>query len=101
MTVPEKKRRNARERERRRLIRLHRYEDEALARGLRFIGGVDEVGRGPIAGPVVAACVVIEGRLMLEGLDDSKRVAAPLRTELALEIQARVPGVGRGGRIRG
>jgi ribonuclease HII len=83
------KRRNARERERRRLLRLHHYEDEALARGLRRIAGVDEVGRGPLAGPVVAACVVIEQRLMLEGLDDSKRVPARRRVWLAERIRSR------------
>jgi ribonuclease HII len=80
--------RNARERERRRLLRLHRYEDEARDRGVLLVGGVDEVGRGPLAGPVVAACVVIRERLMLRGLDDSKRVAPPRRVELAAEIKA-------------
>jgi ribonuclease HII len=80
--------RNARERERRRLLRLHRYEDEARGRGVRMVGGVDEVGRGPLAGPVVAACVVIAERLMLPGLDDSKRVPLHRRVELAARIKA-------------
>jgi ribonuclease HII len=82
-----RERRNARVRERRRLLRLHAYEDQALARGLQYVGGVDEVGRGPLAGPVVAACVVIEGRLMLEGLDDSKKVAPEARARLAERIK--------------
>jgi ribonuclease HII len=82
-----RKRRLARERERRRLLRLHRYEDEARGRGLRFIGGIDEVGRGPLAGPVVAACVVTGGPLMLRGLDDSKKVTPERRSELAIEIR--------------
>jgi ribonuclease HII len=81
-------RRNARERERRRLLRLHKYEDEALARGVPFVGGVDEVGRGPLAGPVVAACVVIDSRLMLDGLDDSKKVAPDVRVTLAERIKS-------------
>jgi len=79
----------ARERERRRLVRLHRYENDAQARGFLYVGGMDEVGRGPLAGPVVAACVVADGPLMLRGLDDSKRVLPERRIELAVEIRAR------------
>jgi ribonuclease HII len=84
-----RKRRNARERERRRLVRLHTFEEAARARGFTLIGGIDEVGRGPLAGPVVAACVVTQGPLMLTGLDDSKRVRPELREELAEAIKAR------------
>lgn len=84
-----RKRRLARERERRRLNRLHAYERAALERGFRAIGGIDEVGRGPLAGPVVAACVVLAGPLMLRGLDDSKRVKPALRIELAEVIKER------------
>jgi ribonuclease HII len=82
-------RRLARERERRRLVRLHRYERAAHERGFVFVGGVDEVGRGPLAGPVVAACVVVDGPLMLPGLDDSKRVLPEVRIELAVRIKER------------
>jgi ribonuclease HII len=85
-----KARRNARERERRRLERLHRFERVAHERGFTFVGGIDEVGRGPLAGPVVAACVVVDAPLMLTGLDDSKRVRRELRDELAIEIKLRV-----------
>lgn len=81
------KRRLARERERRRLVRLHRYEREAFGRGFTSIGGIDEVGRGPLAGPVVAACVVADGPLMLTGLDDSKKVPSERRVQLAQEIR--------------
>ncbi len=84
-----RKKRLARERERRRLLRLHRYEAAARERGLRLVGGMDEVGRGPLAGPVVAACVVTDGPLMLRGLDDSKKVPPERRETLALEIRAR------------
>jgi ribonuclease HII len=84
------KRRLAAERERRRLVRLHRFEREALERGFRLIGGIDEVGRGPLAGPVIAACVVVDGPIMLKGLDDSKKVRAGVRLELAEEIKSRV-----------
>ena len=87
-----KKRRNAREREHRRLVRLHRYEDAARANGHRFIAGTDEVGRGPLAGPVVAAVVVLDGPLYLKGLNDSKQVRPELRAELAAAIKARCVG---------
>ncbi|HEV3156462.1 MAG TPA: ribonuclease HII [Candidatus Baltobacteraceae bacterium] len=72
--------------ERERLLSLHHYEFAARERGFRLIGGIDEVGRGPLAGPVVAACVVIEENLNLPGLDDSKRVPAKKREQLAAQI---------------
>lgn len=89
MTDAARKRRLARERERRRLERLHRFEQDARGRGFTLIGGIDEVGRGPLAGPVVAACVVADGPLMLRGLDDSKKVAPERRVELAADIRAK------------
>ena len=83
------KRKLAAQRERHRLVRLHVYERAAHAEGHVYVGGVDEVGRGPLAGPVVAACVVLDGPLMLAGLDDSKRVTPDRREALAHEIRAR------------
>ena len=50
------------------------------------IAGVDEVGRGPLAGPVVAAAVILDPRAVPEGLDDSKRLAPSRREELAAII---------------
>jgi ribonuclease HII len=90
MTNKQRKHKNAYERERRRLLRLHRFENAARDRGFQLIGGVDEVGRGPLAGPVVAACVVAREPLMLRGLNDSKVVPPPRRRELAREIAAQV-----------
>jgi len=84
-----RKRRNAAQAERRRLQRLHRYEEEARGQGFLLVGGIDEVGRGPLAGPVVAACVVTDGPLMLRGLNDSKQVTPERRAELAPQICAR------------
>lgn len=69
--------------ERTRLLRLHAFEDEARQRGFTLLGGIDEVGRGPLAGPVVAACVVASQPLMIAGLNDSKQVKPALREELA------------------
>lgn len=89
MTSKQRKSKAAYERERRRLHRIHAFENAARARGFTFIGGVDEVGRGPLAGPVVAACVVSAEPLMIRGLNDSKQVRPELRKEIALEVQAR------------
>jgi ribonuclease HII len=84
-----RKKRNAVERERRRLDRLHLFEERARSSGYRLVGGIDEVGRGPLAGPVVAACVVTEGQLRLRGLNDSKQVIREVRESLAVEIKER------------
>lgn len=92
MTPKQRKSKNAYERERRRLHRLHRYEVTVREKGYRLIGGVDEAGRGPLAGPVVAACVVLDEPLMLKGLNDSKQVRPEVRQELAVEIRARAAG---------
>jgi ribonuclease HII len=89
VTPKERKARNAYERERRRLHRLHRFEDAARAKGFLFVGGIDEVGRGPLAGPVVAACVVATQPLLIKGLNDSKQVRPELRVELAEIIKLR------------
>jgi len=48
------------------------YEKSLHARGIRPVAGVDEAGRGPLAGPVVAAAVILPDGFHLEGLDDSK-----------------------------
>lgn len=52
------------------------------------VAGVDEAGRGPLAGPVVAAAVILHSQRNIDGLDDSKKLAAPRREELAREIRA-------------
>ena len=88
MTPKQRKAKNAYERERRRLHRLHDYERAARDRGFLLIGGIDEVGRGPLAGPVVAACVVARDPLMLKGLNDSKQVKREMRESLAEQIKA-------------
>lgn len=62
------------------------FEEAALARGLTRIAGVDEVGRGPLCGPVTAAAVVLDPNRMPEGLNDSKKLTAKRRAELAAQI---------------
>ncbi len=54
-----------------------------------LIAGIDEAGRGPLAGPVVAAAVILHPGRRYQGLDDSKKLAPSLRTELAAEIRER------------
>ena len=88
MTPKQRKAKNAYERERRRLHRIHAFENAARDKGFLYIGGVDEVGRGPLAGPVVAACVVCSDPLMIRGLNDSKQVRPELRLEIAETIKA-------------
>ena len=56
------------------------------------VAGVDEVGRGPLAGPVVAAAVILDASRPIAGLDDSKRLSAARREELQAEIHLRALG---------
>ncbi|MEG0578287.1 MAG: ribonuclease HII, partial [Bacilli bacterium] len=60
-------------------IDLYQYERELYDEGIEFIGGVDEVGRGPLIGPVVAACCVLPKDFILEGLTDSKKLSEKKR----------------------
>lgn len=53
------------------------------------VAGVDEAGRGPLAGPVVAAAVILHPEQRIEGLDDSKKLTATRREELAVQIRSR------------
>ena len=89
MTPKQRKTKTVYERERRRLHRLHRFEEAARAKGFRLVGGIDEVGRGPLAGPVVAACVVATQPLFIRGLNDSKQVRPELRIEIAQIVKLR------------
>lgn len=61
------------------MIDLYAYENELYKKGFSLIGGVDEVGRGPLIGPVVAACVVLPKGFILEGLNDSKKLTEKKR----------------------
>ena len=58
---------------------LWRYEKELFEQNINIIGGVDEVGRGPLIGPVVAACCVLPHDFELEGLNDSKKLSEKKR----------------------
>ncbi len=58
---------------------LYEYENKLYNLGINNIGGVDEVGRGPLIGPVVAACVVLPKGFVLDGLTDSKKLSEKKR----------------------
>ena len=58
------------------------YENKALDKGYKFICGVDEAGRGPLAGPVCAAAVILPPDTIIEGVNDSKKLSEKKREEL-------------------
>ncbi len=63
-----------------------------------LMAGVDEVGRGPLAGPVVAAAVILDERRVIRGLNDSKMLTAPTRERLSIEIRKKALCVSIGAR---
>lgn len=72
------------------------YESMALKEGYRTIAGVDEVGRGPLAGPVVAAAVILPGELILPGIKDSKKMTEKARIKAFSEINSAAVAIGVG-----
>ncbi|MBU1305547.1 MAG: ribonuclease HII [Alphaproteobacteria bacterium] len=64
------------------------HETMLMARGARIVAGVDEAGRGPLAGPVVVSAVVLDGAAIPAGLNDSKKLSAAQREQLFAEIMA-------------
>ena len=59
------------------------YESKLHERGIKYVCGVDEVGRGPLAGPVVCAAVILPDTPLAEGVDDSKKLSAKKRQKLS------------------
>src|SRR4029079_17269652 len=91
------KKRYDREREERLRLQAMRHFELGLWRsGVRDIAGVDEVGVGPLAGPVLAAAVMFPPDTTIRGVDDSKRLDPHVRTALAEEIRAKASGIGIG-----
>ena len=74
----------------------HRYEKKYYDKGYSLIAGVDEVGRGPLVGPVVTACVILPEKFDLEGLTDSKKLSEKKREELYKKIEEQALGIGIG-----
>jgi ribonuclease HII len=65
---------------------MYNYERDLLNKGHKYIAGCDEVGRGPLAGPVVAAAVILDPFNKIEGLNDSKKLSEKKRLILSKEI---------------
>lgn len=82
--------------EKARLRQMERYEREARRDGFARVAGVDEVGRGPLAGPLVAAAVVFEAPPLIPMLDDSKRLTEEVREALFDLVHARAASVSVG-----
>jgi len=79
-----------------RLSILRRLEDELDRRGYRSVAGVDEVGRGCLAGPVVAAAVILPRDCVLPGLDDSKRLDESAREHIEVLVRRHAVSIGLG-----
>ncbi len=72
---------------------LMEYENKLLAKGYRYICGVDEVGRGPLAGPVVCCAAIMDLENLIEGVNDSKKVSKGKREKLYDIINERAKAV--------
>jgi ribonuclease HII len=72
--------------EQERLKNLCFYENQCHSAGYKFVAGIDEVGRGPFAGPVVTAAVILKEGDLIEGINDSKKLSAAKREQLFDEI---------------
>ena len=70
------------EKEEERLINLKQIEKSFHEKGIKYIAGIDEAGRGPLAGPVVVASVIMPEDSMIEGVNDSKKVSEKKREKL-------------------
>ena len=73
-----------------------KYEKELRKNGIKLIAGVDEVGRGPLVGPVVTACVILPEEFNLEGLTDSKKLSEKKRNFFYDEIKRQAISIGIG-----
>lgn len=75
---------------------MYQYEEELYENSINFIAGVDEVGRGPLNGPVVSACVVLPKGYHKDGIIDSKKLSEKKRNELFDIIKRDALGIGVG-----
>ncbi|PKK86152.1 MAG: ribonuclease HII [Tenericutes bacterium HGW-Tenericutes-8] len=73
---------------------LYEYEDALYEKGVTYIAGTDEAGRGPLAGPVVAAAVILKKGVTIEGVDDSKKLSDKKRRALKKEIEEKALAIG-------
>ncbi|MFD3445482.1 ribonuclease HII [Microbacteriaceae bacterium 4G12] len=90
------KQKEAKEKEREHFKRMSQYEADLRLQGMELIAGVDEVGRGPLAGPVVAAAVILPSDFYLAGLNDSKKLSEAKREQFYSVIQEQALAIGVG-----
>ena len=79
-----------------RLESMLRYEKEIYAQGFQLIAGIDEVGRGPLAGPVVAAAVILPKGCKIKHLNDSKKIPKSKHNTIYHEVMEQAVAVGIG-----
>lgn len=82
--------------ENKRLETMLTYERELYATGLELIAGIDEVGRGPLAGPVVAAAVILPKNCKIKGLNDSKKIPKKKHGQIYQQVMEQATAVGLG-----
>ncbi|BCR35589.1 ribonuclease HII [Mariniplasma anaerobium] len=75
---------------------LYQFEDELYEKGITYIAGIDEAGRGPLAGPVVAAAVILKKGAKLNYVDDSKKLSEKQRQKALIEIKEHALAIGIG-----
>src|SRR6202022_3287397 len=80
----------------RRLTRLSAFEQALWEQGIELVGGVDEVGMAPLAGPVIAAAVILRRGARILGANDSKQLTQEEREELEPQIRAEAVAIGIG-----
>ena len=79
--------------EKERFTKILAYESEYYAQGVQYVAGVDEAGRGPLAGPLVIAAVILPRNAFIAGLNDSKQLSAAKRDKLYDEIIAKAVAI--------
>ena len=79
-----------------RLEKMLAYEKELYTQGIQLIAGVDEVGRGPLAGPVVAAAVILPKACKIPGLNDSKKIPKSKHKEIYEAVLQNAIAIGIG-----
>lgn len=84
------------EKEKSRLEKMMTFEAKCFQDGYQYIAGIDEAGRGPLAGPVVAAAVILDPKIIIPGINDSKKLSEARREYLYDEICSKAVSVGIG-----
>ncbi|OON61837.1 ribonuclease HII, partial [Klebsiella pneumoniae] len=84
------------QKEKEKFLEMSKYENALREKGLTYIAGIDEVGRGPLAGPVVTAAVILPEDFYIPGLNDSKKLSEAKRERFYGEIKAKAIAIGVG-----